>query len=75
MRRKVSVFLPDECLGLVDEVARERLGIGRSAFMAAAALYFAARFLAIMPRPKRRQSLAVLDNLLVELRERVEKAL
>jgi metal-responsive CopG/Arc/MetJ family transcriptional regulator len=75
VRRKVSVFLPEDVLAIVDEVARTRLGIGRSAFLAVAALYLAAQFVVIQPRPKRRQNLSVFRNLMGDLQERLEKAL
>ncbi|UCF48601.1 MAG: hypothetical protein JSU89_15780 [Myxococcales bacterium] len=74
MRRKISIFLPADTLTLIDEVARTRLGVGRSAFLAVGGMCLAARFLAITPRPKRKQSLAALEALLSELRDRVEKA-
>lgn len=75
MRRKVSVFLPPDMVALVDEVAKRRLGIGRSAFTAAAVMLLVARYLSIVPRPKRKACLEIFDRIMVDLRAEMQKAL
>lgn len=75
MKRKITLFLPQEALELVDEVAKTRLGIGRNAFVTMAAITFALQFHSIIPKPKRRQSLEKLGAVLAEVRGAIEKAL
>lgn len=74
-RRKVAFFMPPDLVTLMDDVAKRRLGIGRSAFAVAAVMLLTARFLSIVPSPKRRLCLEIFERMLVELREDIEKAL
>lgn len=75
MKRKITLFLEQEALELVDEVAKRRLGIGRNAFVTLAAISMALQFSSIIPKPKRRQSLEKFEAVLSEVRGAIEKAL
>jgi len=56
MKRKITLLLPLRILAAFDEVAKQQLGIGRSAFFALSALLLLAK-IAPMASARRRSSL------------------
>lgn len=73
MRRKLTLMVPQALMGMVDDVAKRSLGIGRNAFFCLGGVFLLAKLAPILPLKKRTAMVAELEmewqKIVAELRK------
>lgn len=74
MRRRLTVMVPQALMGLVDDVAKRYLGVGRNAFFCLGAMLLIARLSGTMDRKKRLDLLRELESVWQTIVDEARKA-
>ena len=74
MRRKVTLMVPQALMGMVDDVAKRTLGIGRNSFFCLGGMLLIAKLTPILPTKKRLILLGELETEWQKIMEEARKA-
>jgi hypothetical protein len=74
MKRKVTVMVPVGLMGVIDDVAKRWLGVGRNAFFCLGGMLLIAQLVKAMPQKKRLALLADLQTQWDAIMEEARKA-
>ncbi len=75
MKRRIAISIDDACLQVIDGIAQQRLGIGRSAFIALGAVQLLSQVIVLAPVPKRAQFVAQLREVMQNIDQALENSL